>query len=69
MYVYTRVRWYESIDNKQNMCGKVNKDIALIYLFHSTPLHWAIQNIILAPNPSTAFLQKIVGRENILRRF
>ena len=25
---------------------------------HTTPLHWTIQNILLAANPSTAFLQK-----------
>ena len=32
---------YDSIDNKlkQKMCGKVNKDITFIQIFHSTPLH------------------------------
>ena len=54
---------YDSIDNKQKMCGKVNKDITFIQFFYSTPLHstslhWTIQNILLAANPTTAFLQK-----------
>ena len=51
---------YDSIDNKQKMCEKVNKDITFIQFFHSTrlPLHWTIQNILLAANPTTAFLQK-----------
>ena len=45
------------------MCEKVNKDITFIQFFHSTrlhttPLHWTIQNILLAANPTTAFLQK-----------
>ena len=29
----------DSIDNKQKMCEKVNKDITFIQFFHSTPLH------------------------------
>ena len=54
---------YDSIDNKQKMCEKVNKDITFIPFFHSTrfhttPLHRTIQNILLAANPTTAFLQK-----------
>ena len=49
---------YDSIDNKQKMCEKVNKDITFIQFFHSTRLHWTIQNILLAANPTTAFLQK-----------
>ena len=49
---------YESIDNKQKMCEKVNKDITFIQFFHSTRLHWTIQNILLAANSTTAFLQK-----------
>ena len=59
---------YDSIDNKlkQKMCGKVNKDITFIQFFHSTSLHWTIQNTPLAANPTTAILQKaswLVGRE------
>ena len=54
---------YDSIDNKQKMCKKVNKDITFIQFFHSTrlhttPLRLTIQNILLAANPTTAFLQK-----------
>ena len=30
---------YDSIDNKQKMCEKVNKDITFIQFFHSTRLH------------------------------
>ena len=48
---------YDSIDNKQKMCEKVNKDITFIQFFHSTRLH-SIQNILLVANPTTAFLQK-----------
>ena len=56
---------YDSIDNKQKMCEKVNKDITFIQFFHSTrfhttPLHWTIQNIFLAANPTTACLQKAI---------
>ena len=47
---------YDSIDNKQKLCGKINKDITFIKFFHSTPLKG--QNILLAPNPFHCFLQK-----------
>ena len=30
---------YDSTDNKQKMCEKVNKDITFIQFFHSTRLH------------------------------
>ena len=56
---------YDSIDNKQKMCEKVNKDIILIQFFHSNPLHWTIQNILLAPNPTQLFCKKLVCREEI----
>ena len=32
---------YVSIDNKQKMCEKVNKDITFIQFFHSTPLNYS----------------------------
>ena len=39
------------------MCEKVNKDIR--YNFYPIfPLHWTIQNILHAANPTTVFLQK-----------
>ena len=37
--VYIMRALYDSINNKQKMCEKVNKDIAFIQFFHSTPLH------------------------------
>ena len=64
--VYIMRASYDRIDYKlkQKMCGKVNKDITYIQFFHSTPLHftllhWTIQNIFLAANPTTAFLQEV----------
>ena len=30
---------YDSIDNKQKMCEKVNKDITFIHFFHSKRFH------------------------------
>ena len=37
--VYIMCASYDSIDNKQKMCEKVNKDITFIQFFHSTQFH------------------------------
>ena len=60
---------YDSIDNKlkQKMCGKVNKDITFIQLFHSTPLN-SIELFKIFFSLLTLqllFCKKLVGREKM----
>ena len=58
---------YDSIDNKQKMCEKVNKDITFIQFFQSTRLHSTelfkifFSLLIL----QLLFCKKLVGREKI----
>ena len=55
---------YDSIDNKlkQKMCGKVNKDITFIQLFHSTELFKIFFSLLTL---QLLFWKKLVGREKI----
>ena len=53
---------YDSIDNKQKMCEKVNKDITFIQFFHSTRLHSTELFKIFFSLLTTAFLQKASWR-------
>ena len=39
--VYIMHASYDSTDNKQKMCEKVNKDITFIQFFHCTPLNYS----------------------------
>ena len=59
---------YDSIDNKQKMCEKVNKDITFIQFFHSTRLHSTelfkiFFSLLTLP---LLFCKKLVGREKII---
>ena len=58
---------YDSIDNKQKMCEKVNKDITFIQFFHSTRLHstelFKISFSLLTQQ--LLFCKKLVGREKM----
>ena len=51
---------YDSIDNKQKMCEKVNKDITFIQFFHSTRLHSTelFKIFFSLLTPQLLFLQK-----------
>ena len=58
---------YDSIDSKQKMCEKVNKDITFIQFFHSTRLH-SIELFKIFFSLLTLqllFCKKLVGREKI----
>ena len=48
---------YDSIDNKQKMCEKINKDMTFIQFFHSTEL-FKLFFLLLTLQVTTAFLQK-----------
>ena len=52
---------YDSINNKQKMCEKVNKDITFIQFFHSTELKIFFSLLTL----QLLFCKKLVGREKI----
>ena len=60
---------YDSIDNKlkQKMCGKVNKDITFIQLFHSTPLNSTelFKIFFSLLTLQLLFCKKLVGREKM----
>ena len=59
---------YDSIDNKQKMCEKVNKDITFIQFFHSTRLHSTelFKIFFSLLTLQLLFCKKLVGREIIL---
>ena len=61
--VYIMRASYDSIDNKQKMCEKVNKDITFIQFFHYTRLHSTAIFSLLTLQP--LFCKKLVGREKI----
>ena len=54
---------YDSIDNKQKMCEKVNKDITFIQFFHSTELFKIFISLLTL---QLLFCKKLVGREKSL---
>ena len=56
---------YDSIDNKQKMCEKVNKDITFVQFFHSTRLHSTelFKIFFSLPTLQLLFCKKLVGRE------
>ena len=56
---------YDSIDNKQKMCEKVNKDITFIQFFHSTRLHSTelFKIFFSLLTLQLLFCKKLVGRE------
>ena len=56
---------YDSIDNKQKMCEKVNKDITFIQFFHSTELFKIFFSLLTL---QLLFCKKLVGQEKIIRR-
>ena len=58
---------YDSIDNKQKMCEKVNKDITFIQFFHSTRLHSTelFKIFFSLLTLQLLFSKKLVGREKI----
>ena len=58
---------YDSIDNKQKMCEKVNKNITFIQFFHSTRLHSIELFKIFFPllTLQLLFCKKLVDREKI----
>ena len=58
---------YDSIDNKQKMCEKVNKDITFIQFFHSTRLHSTelFKIFFSLLTLQLLFCKKLVGREKI----
>ena len=53
---------YDSIDNKQKMCEKVNKNITFIQFFHSTELFKIFFSLLTL---QLLFCKKLVGREKI----
>ena len=58
---------HDSIDNKQKMCEKVNKDITFIQFFHSTRLHSTelFKIFFSLLTLQLLFCKKLVGREKI----
>ena len=58
--VYIMRASYDSIDNKQKMCEKVNKDITFIQFFHSTELFKIFFSLLTL---QLLFRKKLVGRE------
>ena len=58
---------YDSIDNKQKMCEKVNKDITFIQFFHSTRLHFTelFKIFFSLLTLQLLFCKKLVGREKM----
>ena len=58
---------YDSIDNKQKMCEKVNKDITFIQFFHSTRLHSneLLKIFFSLLTLQLLFCKKLVGREKM----
>ena len=54
---------YDSIDNKQKMCEKVNKDITFIQFFYSTELFKIFFSLLTL---QLLFCKKLVGQEKIL---
>ena len=60
---------YDSIDNKlkHKMCGKLNKDITFIQLFHSTPLNSTelFKIFFSLLTLQLLFCKKLVGREKM----
>ena len=54
---------YDSIDNKQKMCEKVNKDITFIQFFHSTELFKIFFSLLTL---QLLFCKKLVGREKTI---
>ena len=58
---------YDSIDNKQKMCEKVNKYITFIQFFHSTRLHSTelFKIFFSLLTLQLLFCKKLVGREKI----
>ena len=58
---------YDSIDNKQKICEKVNKDITFIQFFHSTRLHSTelFKIFFSLVTLQLLFCKKLVGREKI----
>ena len=58
---------YDSIDNKQKMCEKVNKDIIFIQFFYSTRLHSTelFKIFFSLLTLQLLFCKKLVGREKI----
>ena len=58
---------YDSTDNIQKMCEKVNKDITFIQFFHSTRLHSTELFKILFSllTLQLLFCKKLIGREKI----
>ena len=59
---------YDSINNKQKMCEKVNKDITFIQFFHSTRLHSTelFKVFFSLLTLQLLFCKKLVGREKII---
>ena len=59
---------YDSIDNKQKMCEKVNKGITFIQFFHSTRLHSTelFKIFFSLLTLQLLFCKKLVGREKII---
>ena len=63
---------YDSIDNKQKMYEKVNKDITFIQFFHSTRLHSTelFKIFFSLLTLQLFFCKKLVGREkNFITEF
>ena len=60
---------YDSIDNKQKMCEKVNKDITFIQFFHTTRLHSTelFKIFFSLLTLQLLFCKKLVGREKIFQ--
>ena len=58
---------YDSIDNKQKMCEKVNNDITFIQFFHSTRLHSTelFKIFFSLLTLQLLFCKKLVGREKM----
>ena len=65
--VYIMRASYDSIDNKQKMCEKVNKDITLIQFSHSTRLRSTelFKIFFSLLTLQLLFCKKLVGREKI----
>ena len=59
---------YDSIDNKQKMCEKVNKDITFIQFFRSTRLHSTelFKIFFSLLTLQLLFCKKLVGREKCM---
>ena len=59
---------YDSIDNKQKMCEKLNKHITFIQFFHSTRLHSTelFKIFFSLLTLQLLFCKKLVGREKLV---